>query len=414
MKYPEKFSHRRLNWPNQLSDRRSMAETRKLARHLHAMDGSIDPDLRDAINFVRSGRTPITPDTSIEELVQALRDEELSVRADAAHQLGMRGENVPVEPLLNALHDEQRFVRAQAAQALGKLGEGVPLVPLVTALQDEDGSVRVATAQALGMLGKRVPLEDLKRALNDSWPPVREATVLALGKLEELVSLETFMPFLHDEDKYVRMAVLSVLGTLEGRVPIKPLVAALRDGQKQVRKAAQQALLARGKRKPIVVFRVVFLGERKWQSMRKATARILCTLGKRLPSGLCKYASSCEWTPIRATVTLLKRSLVPTSTDQLLCTTTLSSHKPDPAKIVIAMQSRNKRPVKSKMEGRFMLLEFLQLTTGNIPGWAKQNKTSLWFAFVGSCVLFVIYHRKRILPSVKGIALYIFRLPRTT
>src|SRR5260370_12480956 len=131
-------------------NRPSMAKDRELVQKLHTLGSSVDPDLQYAISLVRSGRASIPTGASTEELVEALRDEELSIRADAAYRLGMMGEHMLIEPLLQALGDEQRFVRAQAARALGKLGKGVLIVPLVAALGDRDGSVRVAAAEALG------------------------------------------------------------------------------------------------------------------------------------------------------------------------------------------------------------------------------------------------------------------------
>src|SRR6266849_7410889 len=133
------------------TDRLSIKDARKLVQQLRSLRNPDNKEFEQIINSIRLDRAPIAPDASIETLLEALHDEELSIRAEAAQRLGLLGELVPVEPLLEALRDEQRYVRAEAARALGRLGERVPLEPLASAMHDSDGAVRVAAVQARGM-----------------------------------------------------------------------------------------------------------------------------------------------------------------------------------------------------------------------------------------------------------------------
>jgi len=280
------------------TDRLSIKDARKLVQQLRSLRNPDNKEFEQIINSIRLDRAPIAPDASIETLLEALHDEELSIRAEAAQRLGTLGERVPVEPLLEALRDEQRYVRAEAARALGRLGERVPLEPLVCAMHDSDGSVRVAAVQSLGMFGERTSTSFLIVALRDPWPPVREAAIVAWGKLGARAPIEVVAAALQDEDKFVRIAALTVLGAAGERAPVEPILAALGDVQKSVREIAVGALGGMGQRVPIDILATAF-NTSKWPPMREGIVRVLDMLGQQTPEKMLQAALHDEWPPVR-------------------------------------------------------------------------------------------------------------------
>jgi HEAT repeat protein len=71
-------------------------------------------------------------------LIQALRDDNGSVRESAAKTLGNINDTRAVEPLIQVLSDNDSVVRDYAAQALGDLGDTMAVKPLIQALKDVD------------------------------------------------------------------------------------------------------------------------------------------------------------------------------------------------------------------------------------------------------------------------------------
>jgi HEAT repeat protein len=58
-------------------------------------------------------------------LIQALKDNDSQIRANAAEALGNIGDTRSVRPLIQALKDDNINVRNEAAHALDKLGCGL-------------------------------------------------------------------------------------------------------------------------------------------------------------------------------------------------------------------------------------------------------------------------------------------------
>ena len=151
-------------------------------------------------------------DMSLEPVLNALHDENASVRAAAARALGIREKDAPIEPLVEALKDQEWRVRTAAATALGRLKNRVPVEPLLPVLHDENASVRAAAIWALGTLGERAPMESLVIALQDKAWAVREAAVMALHEQGERAPIGHLLAARWDEDSSVREAVDNALG----------------------------------------------------------------------------------------------------------------------------------------------------------------------------------------------------------
>jgi len=72
----------------------------------------------------------------------------LNVQIETVKALEKIGEPA-VEFLIEALRDENRTVRYGAVKALGNIGSARALSPLTQALNDKDGEVRKAAKEAL-------------------------------------------------------------------------------------------------------------------------------------------------------------------------------------------------------------------------------------------------------------------------
>ncbi|MBI4267919.1 MAG: HEAT repeat domain-containing protein [Chloroflexi bacterium] len=73
-----------------------------------------------------------------------------------------------------------------AIEYLAQIGGSEVVEPLVRALRDDDSSVRREAAKALGEIGDKKALEPLKHALKDQFSSVREEATTALEKLANL------------------------------------------------------------------------------------------------------------------------------------------------------------------------------------------------------------------------------------
>ena len=105
---------------------------------------------------------------AVEQLIDALENENKDVRWDAAIALGDIGDERAVGPLIKALGDDDRTVRMYAAVAtgrvhrfgargaLGKISDARAVEPLIALLEDEDKWVRDAAKEALKKFGHEV------------------------------------------------------------------------------------------------------------------------------------------------------------------------------------------------------------------------------------------------------------------
>jgi len=127
-------------------------------------------------------------ESAVPSLVLSLRDDDPSVRRQAAVALAMLGEkgNAAAPALMDALHDPEPEVRAKAIRALQIVAPGAKeaIPALVELLKDSDGNVRARATEALGIIGQEdqslVPL--IVGMLRDAVPEVRGEAVEALGR----------------------------------------------------------------------------------------------------------------------------------------------------------------------------------------------------------------------------------------
>ncbi|OWK43976.1 PVC-type heme-binding CxxCH protein [Fimbriiglobus ruber] len=108
----------------------------------------------DAIDGGKSSRTAI---------IAALKDDDASVRRQAARQLGTRAAREATSELTKLLVGEDASVRFQAAAALGRIGDKAAVPALQSALGQSDLFSRYAAFTALNRIGRADP---------SAWPAI--------------------------------------------------------------------------------------------------------------------------------------------------------------------------------------------------------------------------------------------------
>lgn len=183
---------------------------------------------------------PVDP-AVYEGLARLLRDEQRSVRAQAALALGLLDGRPALRDLTAALQDPISDVRGAAVSAIGKIGRPDDGRPLIALLTDESGDVRNRTVRALGTLrtseagpalretydgtrhretglkvlealarvGDASQAEFLKRLLQDSSDPERKRlAVEGLARISDTGSLPGFKKdFQRTRDDELRLAL---------------------------------------------------------------------------------------------------------------------------------------------------------------------------------------------------------------
>ncbi len=220
--------------------------------------------------------------SAIGDLISALEDEDVTVRAAAAEALGKIGDHRAAEALgklfdarrgksenrrvdslddrlaairalsqlgppalqqlLQALKSDDRELRKSAAISLGSLGCAEAIGPLVERLDDPRSQVRQVAAQALGSLGGSDALRGLGRAVAHRDPETRRTAVEVLGRIGTKDAVEPLSRAIQDSDEAVQIAAIDALkaiGGIDAGFALKP---ALEGGKKSVRAAAASAL----------------------------------------------------------------------------------------------------------------------------------------------------------------------------
>jgi HEAT repeat protein len=116
-------------------------------------------------------------------LLRALEGPHSGVRSRAALALGERRTAAAVVPLTELLKDSDECLRAVAASSLGLIGDIRAAAGLIEALDDPAATVRSVAASSLGCLGDCRAVRPLERALGDESRAVRQQAAAALSKI---------------------------------------------------------------------------------------------------------------------------------------------------------------------------------------------------------------------------------------
>jgi HEAT repeat protein len=138
-------------------------------------------------------------------LLNALENEDATIRATAAQVLSVAKEPESVKALIKQVKDSDETVRRAAINALRELKDPRATEALLKALKDESWFVRGEAAQALSAIGAEEALPALFQALHDSDAYVKQAAGAALIALANPDNLEIFAQQLSHEDWETRV-----------------------------------------------------------------------------------------------------------------------------------------------------------------------------------------------------------------
>jgi HEAT repeat protein len=194
-----------------------------------------------------SGRTGIT------QMIAALRDQKMEVRAGAAWALGKLKAVEAVDQLLQTINDGDEYVRKEAVTALGEIGDYRAVTPLIEILEGEDTPyVRCGAAEALGVIGDISTIQILISILN------REEDVIVLNGLTSalgnLAGPEAILPLIglfEKEDGNLAERVKRALNKI-GQPALISLIQALSHSQPSIRRGAADTLGEMGERKAVL------------------------------------------------------------------------------------------------------------------------------------------------------------------
>lgn len=199
--------------------------------------------------------TPPIPEADLKRWLTQLRSNDVTLRSDAAHQLGKLGDERAVEALVEALSDSDEYVRKSAVTALRRIGGPAAMEGLRRALADRSEQVVLQAVNGLRDMRDREAVEPLVRVLTrrerslqlaatdalirigaDAVAPLMEAfkdralrrrignqiwkILVDMGTK----SIDPLLQMLTDENQYVRLTAISVLGRIGDRRVAAPLV----------------------------------------------------------------------------------------------------------------------------------------------------------------------------------------------
>ena len=150
-------------------------------------------------NCVADALVKIGDTSAISGLLIALRNSNWVVRFRAAEALGEIGNLSAVPNLLKTLQDDSEYVCISVADALGKIGDTSAVPGLLTTLQDDNESIRASAASALGEIGDASAIPSLLTALQDDDEFVCSNAANALGKIDSSLALSGLIEAVENE-----------------------------------------------------------------------------------------------------------------------------------------------------------------------------------------------------------------------
>ncbi|MGH2395680.1 MAG: HEAT repeat domain-containing protein, partial [bacterium] len=201
-----------------------------------------------------------TKDADLQQWVRQLRSNDVTLRSDAAHQLGKLGDERAAQALAEALADSDEYVRKSAVTALRRIGGPAAMEALRTALGDRSEQVVLQAVNGLRDMRDREAVEPLIRVLarrerslqlaatdalirigSDAVGPLLEAfkdrnlrrrignQVMRILVEMGTKAIDPLLDVLKDENQYVRVTAISVLGRIGDKRVVQPLVNLLLD-----------------------------------------------------------------------------------------------------------------------------------------------------------------------------------------
>lgn len=194
--------------------------------------------LKDKESFVRynaiTSLGKIRDPRGVTPLIKVLlKDSSWDARGHAAEVLAEidsewqkdKSVKMAVPEFVTFLRNENSSVRRNAATILGKIGDSVAVKPLIRVLlKDTKWEVKYRAAIALGNIGDPRAVEPLVKALNDKDPTARDGAVMGLGKIKDRRAVEPLISTLKDPKTYVRKRAAEALGNIGDLRAVEPLI----------------------------------------------------------------------------------------------------------------------------------------------------------------------------------------------
>ncbi|MGH9822627.1 MAG: HEAT repeat domain-containing protein [Blastocatellia bacterium] len=180
----------------------------------------------------------------IDQLIEALSDRRVTIRATAAVHLGNSQDGRAVSALIGVLSDANYGVRMTAVKSLSELLKGSKSPrKLRRLLRDRDELVRIETAEALARVGDQAALPSLWRAFRDPSPLVRSYVAAAIGELgrgRDIAALEREIG--RERSDTARVGILGALVNRGRKNAMSELLAQLESRDYRVRCATANTL----------------------------------------------------------------------------------------------------------------------------------------------------------------------------
>ncbi len=188
-------------------------------------------------------------EAAIPPLMNALRDDVITVRFAAAGSLARLGCHDAVSPILHALDLPGEVSQRRVTEVIAGMGKA-GLDPLIGVLESHSataGSISI-TCRAAGMLRDRKAIPPLLILLHHQDQEVRLNAVRALSSIGDPSVAKAISMLADDPSWEVRSIVISSLGRLRASDHTEILLEALSDPEWWVRQNAAQALLELGEK----------------------------------------------------------------------------------------------------------------------------------------------------------------------
>ncbi len=158
----------------------------------------------------------------LDQLLEALENQNWIVRMHAAKALGRVRHARAVEFLTPLLQDKVKAVREEAVQTLGVLGDGA-LPQLLESLKHAEWVVRLHSVEALGKIKSPECVGPLLHVLfNDRDSAVRVDAARALGEVGDPRAVEFLLVVMKDKD--IRVRAIEAVGKIGDRRAVPALI----------------------------------------------------------------------------------------------------------------------------------------------------------------------------------------------
>jgi HEAT repeat protein len=172
-------------------------------------------------------------------LIDALKDDQTTVRCNAALLLGKMKSERAIQDLENLFSDNRSLVRAHAVEAIGEIGSVRSSPKIIRLLEDPNFTVRQKSAEALGNLEDTAAIIPLTYVLRDVNPDVRATAATSLSHFRDPRAIPSLYALLKDENNTVREKARI---SLRLHTELKQLIDGLNDQSATVRENAAYVL----------------------------------------------------------------------------------------------------------------------------------------------------------------------------